>query len=266
MVSKRQFKAERIVVKVGTSTLVHENGKLNLKALDQLCYTLTGLVNEGREVVLVSSGAIGVGMGRVGLHERPQAISAQQALAAIGQSGLMALYQQRFTLYGQRIAQVLLTHDVLAYPTSRQNTLNSLERLLQWGVIPIVNENDVVAVDELDHKTKFGDNDQLSASVASLVDAELLIMLSDIDGFYDKNPRKFTDAKLYQRIRAIDEKILEAGGGQGTKFGTGRMATKLKAAQRMLAEDRMMLLANGKEPMIIDELLAGEPLGTLFAK
>lgn len=210
MAKKRQLDAKRIVVKVGTSTLIHPNGKVNFHAIDQLCYVLTGLVNDGKQVVLVSSGAIGVGMGQVGLHERPESIPAQQALAAIGQSGLMSVYQQRFSLYGQRIGQILLTHDVLEYPLSRQNALNTFNSLLEWGVIPIVNENDTVAVDEMDHHTKFGDNDQLSAIVSSIVDADLLVMLSDIDGFFDKNPRKYSDAKLFERITKIDETALEA--------------------------------------------------------
>ena len=238
---------------MGTSTLIHPNGKVNFHAIDQLCYVLTGLVNDGKQVVLVSSGAIGVGMGQVGLHERPESIPDQQALAAIGQSGLMSVYQQRFSLYGQRIGQILLTHDVLEYPLSRKNALNTFNSLLEWGVIPIVNENDTVAVDEMDHHTKFGDNDQLSAIVASIVDADLLVMLSDIDGFFDKNPRKYADAKLFERITKIDETTLEAAGGKGSKFGTGGMMTKL-------------ILANGQDPAIIFELIRGEPLGTLFVK
>ncbi|MBF0758930.1 glutamate 5-kinase [Ligilactobacillus murinus] len=266
MVKKRQLDAKRIVVKVGTSTLIHPNGKVNFHAIDQLCYVLTGLVNDGKQVVLVSSGAIGVGMGQVGLHERPESIPAQQALAAIGQSGLMSVYQQRFSLYGQRIGQILLTHDVLEYPLSRKNALNTFNSLLEWGVIPIVNENDTVAVDEMDHHTKFGDNDQLSAIVSSIVDADLLVMLSDIDGFFDKNPRKYADAKLFERITKIDETAIEAAGGKGSKFGTGGMMTKLKAAKRMLENDKMMILANGQDPAIIFELIKGEPLGTLFVK
>ena len=160
MANKRQFdKIKRIVVKVGTSSLTHPNGKMNLQAIDQLSYTLSGLVNEGKQVVLVSSGAIGVGMGQLNLQERPTDIPAQQALAALGQSMLMTIYQQRFATYGQKISQVLLTHDVLDYPQSKENVNNAINKMLAWGIIPIVNENDTVATDELDHKTKFGDND-----------------------------------------------------------------------------------------------------------
>ncbi|WP_311407788.1 glutamate 5-kinase [Liquorilactobacillus uvarum] len=264
MVEKRHLRSGRIVVKVGTSTLTHPNGKLNLQAIDQLCYTLSGLVNEGKQVVLVSSGAIGVGLGLMGIDERPSSIPQQQAIAAVGQTQLMTVYQQRFAIYGQKIGQILLTHDVVDYPISHQNVLNTFENLLRLNVIPIVNENDTVAVDELDHHTKFGDNDQLSAIVATTIDADLLIMLSDIDGFFDKNPRKFADATLKSKINHIDKQTFEGAGGQGTKLGTGGMTTKLKAAQKMLDAGKSMILANGENPSIIFKLLQGEPLGTLF--
>lgn len=257
---------QRIVVKVGTSSLTHPNGSLNLVAIDQLSYTLSGLVNSGKQVVLVSSGAVGVGMGHLGLKERPKIIQEQQALAAIGQSQLMAVYQQRFALYGQKISQVLLTHDVLDFPHSLENVTNTFACLLDWNIIPIVNENDTVAVDELDHHTKFGDNDQLSALVADLIDADLLIMLSDIDGFYDKNPNKHEDAALIQEINEINEEILQAAGGSGTKFGTGGMMTKLKAAQLMLDRDKKTILANGANPSMLFRILNGENIGTLFKK
>ncbi|WP_057895425.1 glutamate 5-kinase [Liquorilactobacillus oeni] len=260
----RQINAKRIVIKVGTSTLTHSNGKLNLQAIDQLCYTLSGLVNEGKEVVLVSSGAIGVGLGILGLQSRPVAIPEQQAVASVGQTQLMTVYQQRFSVYGQKIGQILLTHDVVDYPISRQNALNTFENLLQLNVIPIVNENDAIAVDELDHHTKFGDNDQLSAIVAKAIGADLLIMLSDIDGFYDKNPRKFDDASLIDRVTEIDDATFKLAGGRGTKFGTGGMITKLKAAEIMLETKKAMVLANGENPSIIFKLLDGTNLGTLF--
>ncbi|EJE97499.1 glutamate 5-kinase [Liquorilactobacillus mali] len=260
----RHIEAQRIVVKVGTSTLTHLNGKLNLQAIDQLCYSLSGLVNEGKEVVLVSSGAIGVGLGQLGMSERPSTIPEQQALAAVGQTQLMTVYQQRFSVYGQRIGQILLTHDVMDYPTSRQNVLNTFETLLKLKIIPIVNENDTVAVDELDHHTKFGDNDQLSALVAISIDADLLIMLSDINGFYDKNPRKFDDAKLLYTINEINDETFDKAGGRGTKLGTGGMTTKLKAAKRMLNANKTMILANGENPSVIFKILNGEQLGTLF--
>ncbi|KRM89930.1 glutamate 5-kinase [Liquorilactobacillus cacaonum] len=260
----RHIEAQRIVVKIGTSTLTHSNGKLNLQAIDQLCYSLSGLVNDGKEIVLVSSGAIGVGLGQLGIKERPSSIPEQQALAAIGQTQLMTVYQQRFSVYGQKIGQILLTHDVMDYPKSRENVLNTFENLLKLNVIPIVNENDTVAVDELDHHTKFGDNDQLSAIVTTLIDADLLVMLSDIDGFYDKNPRKFEDAKLIQTVNTITDETFMKASGTGTKFGTGGMTTKLRAAQKMLTENKAMILANGENPSVIFEILNGKQVGTLF--
>lgn len=254
----------RVVVKIGTSSLMHANGKLNLRAIDQLSYTLTGLVNEGKQVILVSSGAIGAGMGRVGLTKRPEQIQKQQALASIGQSELMTVYQQRFAAYGQQISQVLLTHDVLDYPQSRAYVHNTMEQLLDWGIIPIVNENDTVAVDELDHRTTFGDNDQLSAIVAVRSHANLLIMLPDIDGFYTGNPHQDTEAKLIRELHEVTDDSLKRAGGAGTEFGTGGMMTKLKAAAEILAHHQMMILANGANPSIIFNIMNGEEIGTLF--
>ncbi|WP_270334495.1 glutamate 5-kinase [Ligilactobacillus acidipiscis] len=255
---------QRLVVKIGTSSLIHPNGKINLQAIDQLSYTLTGLVNEGKQVILVSSGAIGVGMGQLGLTKRPREIQAQQALASIGQSELMTVYQQRFAVYGQKISQILLTHDVLDFPESREHVHHTMEQLLEWGVIPVVNENDTVAVDELDHRTRFGDNDQLSAIVATRSNADLLVMLSDIDGFYTKNPHKFADAKLIDVLHEITEDSARRAGGAGTELGTGGMVTKLKAAQSILANNKMMVLANGANPSIIFKIMNNEPIGTLF--
>ena len=254
----------RVVVKIGTSSLMHANGKLNLRAIDQLSYTLTGLVNEGKQVILVSSGAIGAGMGRVGLTKRPEQIQKQQALASIGQSELMTVYQQRFAAYGQQISQVLLTHDVLDYPQSRSYVHNTMEQLLYWGIIPIVNENDTVAVDELDHRTTFGDNDQLSAIVAVRSHADLLIMLSDIDGFYTGNPHQDSEARLIRELHEVTDDSLKRAGGAGTVFGTGGMTTKLKAAAEILAHHQMMVLANGANPSIIFNIMTGEEIGTLF--
>lgn len=256
---------QRLVVKIGTSSLIHASGKVNLQAIDQLAYTLTGLVNEGKQVILVSSGAIGVGMGQLGLKKRPSQIQAQQALASIGQSQLMTVYQQRFAVYGQKISQVLLTHDVLDYPQSRAHVHHTMEQLLQWGVIPIVNENDTVAVDELDHRTRFGDNDQLSAIVTTRSNADLLVMLSDIDGFFNKNPHKYPDAQLIDVLHEITDASLQAAGGAGTELGTGGMATKLKAAQDILNNKKMMVLANGANPSVIFKIMDNEPIGTLFA-
>lgn len=263
---KRIINANRIVVKVGTSSLIHPNGMVNLKTFDELAYTLSALNNQGKELILVSSGAIGVGLNKMHLKKRPTEIGAQQALAAIGQSELMTLFTQRFDHYLTDIAQVLLTHDIFDYPKSNQFVMNTFDCLLRDNVIPIVNENDTVATDELDHKTTFGDNDQLSAIVASHVDADLLIVLSDVDGFYDQNPNKYPDANLISTVNQIDENEFGVAGGTGSRFGTGGMQTKLLAAKRMLDEDRMMVLANGADPRIIFKILAGKSVGTIFQK
>lgn len=256
--------AQRIIVKVGTSTLVYPNGNINLAAIDQLAFVLTDLNNQGKEVVLVSSGAIGVGLNKLHIEKRPKTIPAQQAVAAVGQAELMNIYNQRFLTYSQQTAQILVTRDVITYPESRRNVTNTLEELLKMKVIPIVNENDTVSVDELDHLTKFGDNDQLSAVVSILTSADVLIMLSDIDGFYSDNPFLNKDAKLYSYIDKIDEQLMSRAGDKGSALGTGGMKSKLKAAQRVLEAHGSMVLANGHHPNIIFDILEGKDIGTLF--
>lgn len=263
--NKRDLEAKRIVIKIGTSSLLYQNtSQLNLRAIERLAFVLSDLKNQGKEVVLVSSGAIGVGMGKLGLTKRPETIPAQQAVASVGQGELLGIYEREFQNYGKSVAQMLLTRDVLVYPQSKKNVFNAFQELLKLNVIPIVNENDTVSVDELDHKTKFGDNDQLSAVVADLINADLLIMLSDIDGFYSSNPLTDPNAELYHTVTSIDSSIIQSAGGRGTKFGTGGMVTKLKAAKRVLSNNQKMVLANGKNPRIIYNILAGEPVGTLF--
>lgn len=254
----------RIVVKIGTSSLIHPNGKINFSGIDQLAFVLTDLRNQGKEVILVTSGAIGVGMDKLGIPERPQEIPVQQAVAAVGQSELMHIYNQRFLVYSQQTAQVLLTRDVVDFPESRKNVINTLEQLISMGIVPIINENDTVNVDEMDHIRKFGDNDELSAVVAQLMEADVLIMLSDIDGFYSDNPSTNKHAILYSTISTIDQTLMEQAGGEGSRFGTGGMVSKLKAAQRILAAKGAMVLANGKPPRIIFDILSGAEVGTLF--
>lgn len=264
MTINRNINAQRIVVKIGTSSLIHANGTVNLQTFDQLAYVLSELNNQGKELILVSSGAIGVGLNKLNLKSRPTKIGAQQALAAIGQSELMTLFTQRFNHYLTNIAQVLLTHDVFDFPQSNASVMNTINYLLKDNIIPIVNENDTVATDELDHRTTFGDNDQLSAIVASHMDADLLIVLSDVDGFYDDNPNNNPNAHLISQIDDIDDNTFTIAGGTGSRFGTGGMKTKLAAAKRMIDEDRKMILANGQDPRIIFDILAGQPIGTLF--
>lgn len=263
---KKLIDAQRIVIKVGTSTLIYPNGTINLKAIDQLAFTLTDLQNQGKEMILVSSGAIGVGLNTLNLSTRPSTIPAQQAVAAVGQAELMNIYKQRFSIYNQQIAQLLLTRDVIDYPESCNNVTNTIEQLLQMKLIPVINENDTVAIDELDHLTKFGDNDQLSAIVATLTQADTLIMLSDIEGFFSANPTVDKHATLFSEINEINNDLLNVAGGAESRFGTGGMLSKLKAAERILTANRSMVLANGKNPTIIFDILAGEPLGTLFIR
>lgn len=256
--------AKRIVIKIGTSSLMYAHGEINLAGIDELAFVLSDLTNQGKEVILVSSGAVGVGMNQLNLHERPTTIPKQQAVAAVGQAALMNIYNHRFATYGKQTAQVLLTRDIVEYPTSRENVINTLEQLLKMGIIPIINENDTVAVDELDHQTKFGDNDQLSAIVSELIAADLLIMLSDIDGFYSNNPLTDPSATLYTHISAITEPLLQQATGKGSAYGTGGMTSKLKAAKRVLASKSAMVLANGQRPKIIFDILTGQEIGTLF--
>ncbi len=257
---------KRIVVKVGTSTLMYENGNINLRTIEKLARVLSELRNEGKEVVLVSSGAIGVGCRKLQLLERPKTIPEQQAIAAVGQSELMHIYSKLFGEYGYTVGQVLLTRDVTDFPISRENVINTFEMLISQGTIPIVNENDTVAVEEIEHITKFGDNDRLSAVVAELIQAELLIMLSDIDGFYNTNPLTNPNAMMFNEINEITADILKLAGGKGSEFGTGGMLTKLTAASLCLQNNQKMVLTNGNNPEIIYSIISGDQVGTLFAQ
>ena len=258
--------SKRIVVKVGTSTLTYENGNINLKRIEKLARVISDLMNSGKEVVLVTSGAIGVGSSKLKLKEKPQSIREKQAVAAIGQCELMHIYSKFFGEYSHTVGQVLLTRDVVEDDHIRNNVCNTFNTLLEMGIVPIVNENDTVAIDEIENIVKFGDNDNLSAIVAGLVNADLLIILSDIDGFYDKDPRSNEDAKLLSEVSKITEELEAAAGGAGTSFGTGGMITKLSAAKTANNEGVNMVLANGKEPSILFNIVNGEEIGTLFLK
>lgn len=257
-------KCHRIVVKIGTSSLIYPTGQVNLQTIDRLAYTLAALNGSGHEVVLVTSGAIGVGLAAQHLPARPSAIAEQQALAAIGQSELMTLYSQRFSDYKATIAQLLVTHDVFDFPVSRAHVLDTINALLAKNVIPIINENDSVAVDELDHKTTFGDNDQLSALVARMIEADILIVLSDIDGLYDHDPRQDDTASLIPVLTHLSAQTLAGAAGAGSRFGTGGMKTKLKAAGMMMAAGKQMVLCSGKDPRDILKVVAGDSIGTWF--
>jgi len=252
--------AKRMVVKVGTSSLTHENGKLNIRRVELLARVLSDLSNQGLEIVLVSSGAIGVGVGKLGLAERPSETRQKQAMAAVGQGQLMSIYDKFFSEYSQTCAQVLLTRDVLDDEERRANAANAFATMFEYGIIPIVNENDVVSTFEIE----FGDNDTLSAHVAKLVGAELLIILSDIDGLFDANPNENPQAKIIPIVTEITDEIIELGGGAIGKFSTGGMATKIKAAQIATSSGINMVIANGARVEELYEIFEGKTVGTLF--
>lgn len=250
----------RIVVKIGSSTLTHEAGHLNLRRIEALVKTLSDFKNGGKQVVLVSSGAVSAGVAKMGTH-RPRCTAEKQAMAAVGQSELMKIYSRFFSDYGHTVAQILLTKDVIDQPDRRAAAEDTFRTLLEMGCIPIVNENDSVSTEGIN----FGGNDTLSAYVALVCHADLLINLSDVDGLYDSDPRKNPDAKLIERVQGVDEKILAMAGGAGTERGTGGMATKLQAARIVLEKGIPMYILNGKDPTVLYELLDGRHVGTYFA-
>ncbi|MCL4424539.1 MAG: glutamate 5-kinase [Firmicutes bacterium] len=259
--SERTFlrRARRLVLKVGTSTLSHASGELNLGVIEHLAREISDLDSQGQEVLLVTSGAVGAGMGRLGRKNRTHDLSEKQALAAVGQGVLMHIYEKFFAEYGKVVAQVLLTREDFDNGPRAQNSRSTLLRLLDWGVIPVINENDTVAVEEI----QLGDNDTLSAMVATLVGADLLLILSDVDGLYTADPRREPGARLLDRADLADLPVISAG-GSGSDLGTGGMVTKLTAARLALAAGVPMVLAGGSRPGIIREVMAGERIGTLF--
>ncbi len=252
--------AKRIVVKVGTSTLTYDTGKINIRRIEQLSQVLSDLNHSGCEVVLVTSGAVGVGMSKLGLHKKPDSVRGKQAASAVGQGELMSMYEKFFGEYGCKVAQVLLTKNVLVEEQLRSNAQNAFRTLLDWHVIPIVNENDVISTVELE----FGDNDTLSAVVAELISADTLIILSDIDGLFDKNPSVYGDAKLIPVVTEVTDALMQTAGDAGTKRGTGGMVTKLIAAKKAMDAGVDMIITNGKEPKVIYDVLEGASIGTKF--
>ena len=265
---KKLTDAQKVVVKVGSSTLTHETGNLNLERMELLVRQLVDLKNQGREVILVTSAAVGAGMGRLNIAERPTEISARQALAAIGQGILMHIYEKFFSEYGVAVAQVLLTKDDLADRHRFLNARNTLRQIMTYGAVPIINENDTVAFDQI----KVGDNDTLSAMVAGLVDADLLILLSDIDGLYTNDPRKDNDAARIPLVEDITPEIEALAGGEGGKFASGGMVTKIAAARIAVTQGIPMVLTNGSQRDCLRFLNRAEndwdpeknPAGTLF--
>jgi len=255
--------ARRIVIKVGTSTLAHaDTGKLNLYRIEHLIREIADLHNAGKEIIFVSSGAIAAGMNKLGVKVKPQTIPENQALAAIGQGVLMHIYEKFFAEYGQTIGQVLLTKENAADAHARENSHNSLRAILDMGAIPVVNENDAVAVDEI----KIGDNDNLSAIVAAMTDAEVLIILSDIDGLYTANPLTDKSARLLDEVTEINSDVEQIAGGAGTKLGTGGMFTKIQAAKLATSNGVTMLIINGGTVGNLRRVLNGESIGTIFPR
>ncbi len=258
----RFVSAKRVVIKIGTSTLTHRTGMLNIRRIEQLVKVVADIKNSGKEVILVSSGAIGVGVGKLGLKQRPSDTPSKQACAAIGQCELMYIYDKQFSQYHHTVSQVLLTKDIVEDKVRKENVINTFESLLSYGAIPIVNENDTVSTEEL----VFGDNDTLSAIVASLTGADCLVIMSDIDGLYDKDPHKNSDAKLIHYVPEITDEVIALGEGKGSELGTGGMATKLQAAQIALDSNVQMAIVNGENAKNLYDLFDGVQVGTIFGK
>ena len=251
---------KRLVVKVGTSTLTYDTGKTNIRRMHKLVSVLSDIVNSGIEVALVTSGAIGVGVGKLGLKERPSDISGRQAAATVGQCELMFMYDKLFGEYGHTIGQLLITKSDVDSEERRKNLVNTFEKLFDYGAVPIVNENDSVAVDEI----VYGDNDSLSAIVAKLINADALIILTDIDGLYDDNPNENEDAKLISQVDEITDELIAVAGGHGSRFSTGGMVTKLHAAQIAMDAGIDTIVMNGAAPESIYKALDGKQIGTFF--
>jgi glutamate 5-kinase len=251
---------KRIVVKVGTSTLAYENGKINLQRMERLAMVLSDLQNSGKEVILVSSGAVGVGVGMMGLEERPTDLVKKQALAAIGQVGLIRLYQKFFDEYSKTVAQVLLTRDGIENSLRRRNARNTLLELLEMKIIPVVNENDTVITDEIE----FGDNDTLSAAVATLVQADLLLILTDTDGVYTADPHLNHSARKVPKVMKASKDLKDVDVKGSSKMGKGGMASKIAAAELCRAHNVDVVIADGKDPHTILKVLEGKDLGTFF--
>ena len=254
----------RIVVKIGTSTLAHSGGRLNIRRVELLCKILSDLKNAGHQLLLVTSGAIGMGVGKLGLPGRPKDMPGKQAAAAVGQCELMYFYDKLFSEYHHTVAQILLTADDVRDPRRSGHLRDTLERLLALGALPILNENDAVATDEIGIETTIGENDTLSAIVARLVEADLLILLSDIDGLYTADPHRDPAARLISQVDEITDEIRALAGGAGSALASGGMATKLQAAEIACDAGIDMVIANGQKPELLYDLFDGKPVGTRF--
>lgn len=258
----RNLKSDTVVIKIGTSSLTYRNGKMKFRRIDELARVISDLKNLGKNIVLVSSGAIGVGMSKLNMTSRPSDVPTRQALAAVGQCALMDIYERSFLSYGYNVAQVLMTKYTIDTEPSRKNVVNTFESLLKMNVIPIVNENDVIATEEIE----FGDNDTLSAYVAKLVNADLLVIMTDIDGFYSENPSVCPSARLISELNEITDDVIKRAGGAVSGLGTGGMYTKLIAGKIALESDIATVIVNGEEPKILYDITDGKEIGTLIRK
>lgn len=252
----------RIVIKIGTSTLAHSSGHLNIRRVEELCKVISDIKNAGNQVIVVSSGAIGMGVGKLGLLERPKDIPTKQAAAAVGQCELMYIYDKLFSEYNHTVAQLLITGEDVENDTRHNNFNNTLARLMELDAIPIINENDTVATKEI----VIGDNDTLAAIVAQSVKADRLVLLSDIDGLYTADPHVDPNAKLIHRITKVDDEVLALAGVSKSNLGTGGMVTKLEAAKICLSCGCEMVIANGNDPQNLYAIMDGKPVGTTFAE
>ena len=250
----------RIVIKIGTSTLAHSTGRLNIRRVEELCKVMSDLKNAGHEIILVSSGAIGMGVGKLSLSKRPDDIPTKQAAAAVGQCELMYTYDKIFSEYNHTVAQILITGDDVEHTDRKSNFENTMRRLLELGVLPIINENDSISTSEIE----IGDNDTLGAIVATALGADLLIILSDIDGLFTADPHKCGDAVLLHKVDSITSEIEDMIGGTGSSLGTGGMATKIKAAKIATAAGTDMVIANGENPAVLYDIVDGKDIGTRF--
>jgi glutamate 5-kinase len=251
---------KKIVIKVGTSSLTYPNGKINLQAFERLAMVISNLQNSGKKIILVSSGAIAVGCGKLNRDERPTTLAGKQAVAAIGQAELIRIYQLFFSEFNQVVAQVLLTRDVVMEPKKNTNAHNTLDTLIKMNIIPIINENDTVSTDEIE----YGDNDRLSADVAVLTQSDLLIMLSDIDGLFSADPNKNPEATIINKVTHITPEIEHMACGSNSAFAKGGMATKIAAVKICYEGLVDAVIMNSKEPTLIYDLLDGKNIGTLF--
>ena len=250
----------KIVIKIGTSTITHESGRLNIRRTEEICKIISDLKNAGLEIIMVSSGAIGMGVGKLSLNERPKDMPTKQAAAAVGQSELMYVYDRQFSEYNHTVAQILVTAADIASEDRHQNFTNTLERLLELGAIPIINENDTIATEEI----TIGDNDTLAAIVSTSAKADLLVLMSDIDGLFTTDPHRDAAAELIKDVYELNDDVMALGGGEGSSLGTGGMKTKLEAARICTEAGCDMIILNGSKPELLYEVAEGKPVGTRF--